>query len=197
MLHKHRVSPTPDDLKGIQGGANTLFGNGRSPMTRSSTSYMATAKAQVKPPAKYWAAAHPKPTGANTNNGSCWECDVWAMSTQTKYPEHAWKLMAHLTDKDSGLTLAKIYGSLNGRRDVWHAPEVLSEHPVRKVMLEVMESAQPWLTTANTRFVEYEAKMDELLTPLWNGKEAPARSYLEEIDRQLQQVLDLSPPGAG
>ena len=87
-------------------------------------------------------------------------------------------------------------GSLNGRPDVWHAPEVLDEHPIRKVLLETMEAAQPWTTTYNTRFVEYEAKMNELLTPIWNGKEAPTKSYMEECDRQLQQVLDLPLTGA-
>jgi len=196
MMYKHRVAPTPDDLKAIQGGGATLFGNGHAPMTRSSTSYLQTARDQVKPPAKYWAAPHPKPAGANTNNGSAWESDVWTMSPSTKFPEHAWKLMLHLTDKDSGLTLAQLTGSLNGRPDVWHAPEVLNEHPIRKVLLETMEAAQPWTTTYNTRFVEYEAKMNELLTPVWNGKEAPTKSYMEECDRQLQQVLDLPLPGA-
>ncbi len=196
MMHKQRVSPTPDDLKGVQGGLNTLFGNGRSPMTRSSTSFLQTAQQQVKPPAKFWAAPHPKPAGPNTNNGSAWECDVWTMSTTTKYPEHAWKLMVHLTDKDSGLALAKLTGSLNGRIDVWHDPGLLNSDPIRKVMLDAMESAQPWTTTYNTRFVEYEAKMTELLTPVWSGQQAPTKSYMEECDRQLQQVLDLPLPGA-
>jgi multiple sugar transport system substrate-binding protein len=197
MMHKHRVAPTPDDLRGIQGGASTLFGNGRAPMTRSSTSYLRTAQEQVKPPAKYWAAPHPRPSGANTNNGSAWESDVWTMSAATKYPDHAWPLMAHLTDKESGLTLARSTGSLNGRPDVWRAPEILNEHPIRKVMVETMEAAQPWTTTHNTRFVEYEAKMNELLAPVWTGTQAPTRSYLEDCDRQLQTVLDLPPPGAG
>jgi len=196
MMYKQRVSPTPDDLKAVSGGLNTLFGNGRSPMTRNSTSFLPTAQQQVKPPAKFWAAPHPKPAGANTTNGSAWECDVWTMSTTTKYPEHAWRLMVHLTDKESGLALARIYGSLNGRPDVWHAPEILNSDPIRPVLLEAMEAAQPWTTTYNTRFVEYEAKMTELLTPVWSGQQAPARSYLEECDRQLQQILDLPLPGA-
>jgi hypothetical protein len=45
-------------------------------------------------------------------------------------------------------------------------------------------------------FVEYEAKMNELLAPVWNGQQAPTKSYMEECDRQLQQVLDLPLPGA-
>jgi ABC-type glycerol-3-phosphate transport system substrate-binding protein len=197
MMYKQRVAPTPDDLKGVSGGLNTLFGNGRAPMTRNSTSFLPTAQQQVKPPAKFWAAPHPKPAGANTNNGSAWECDVWTMASTTPYPEQAWKLMVHLTDKDSGLALARIYGSLNGRPDVWHAPDVLDSDPIRKVLLDAMESAQPWTTTANTRFVEYEAKMTELLNPVWSGQQAPTQSYLEECDRQLQQVLDLPLPGSG
>jgi multiple sugar transport system substrate-binding protein len=197
MMHKHRVSPTPDELKGIQGGADTLFGNGRGPMTRSSTSFLRNAQQQVKPPAKYWAAPHPKPSGPNTSNGSAWESDVWTMSATTKYPEQAWKLMLHLTDKESGLVLAKSTGSLNGRPDVWRAPEILNEHPIRKVMVETMEAAQPWTTTFNTRFVEYEAKMNELLAPVWTGAQAPTRSYMEDCNRQLQTVLDLPRPGAG
>jgi ABC-type glycerol-3-phosphate transport system substrate-binding protein len=196
MMHKHRVSPTPDDLRGVQGGLNTLFGTGQSPMTRSSTSFLQTALQQVKPPAKFWAAPHPKPAGANTNNGSAWECDVWTMASTTKYPEHAWKLMVHLSDKESGLVLAKLTGSLNGRVDVWHAPEILNSDPIRKVMLDAMESAQPWTTTYNTRFVEYEARMTELLAPVWSGQQAPTKSYMEEGDRQLQQILDPPRPGA-
>lgn len=197
MMHKHRVAPTADDLKGISGGAAALFGNGRAPMTRSSTSYLRTAEQQVKPPAKFWASMHPKPSGANTNAGSAWECDTWSMSTTTKYPEHAWKLMVHLTDKESGLALARIYGSLNGRPDVWRAPEILNEHPIRKVLLDAMESAQPWSVIHNTRFVEYEAKMNELLKPVWDGKTAPTSSFFQEADRQLQAIIDLPLPGAG
>lgn len=195
MMHKHRVAPTAADLKGIQGGAATLFGNGRAPMTRSSTSYLRTAQ-QVKPPAKFWTAKHPKPAGANTNNGSAWECDTWSMATTTQSPEHAWKLMVHLTDKDSGLALARIYGSLNDRPDVWRAPEILEEHPIRKVLLEAMETAQPWSMIHNTRFVEYEKTMNDLLAPVWEGTTAPMRTFFDEANRQLQTVMDLPPPGA-
>ena len=67
---------------------------------------------------------------------------------------------------------------------------------IRKVLLDAMESAQPWTTTYNTRFVEYEAKMTELLNPMWGGQQAPTKSYMEECDRQLQQILDLPLPGA-
>jgi hypothetical protein len=63
-------------------------------------------------------------------------------------------------------------------------------------MLDAMESAQPWTTTYNTRFVEYEAKMTELINPIWSGQQAPTKSYLDECDRQLQQILDLPMPGA-
>jgi ABC-type glycerol-3-phosphate transport system substrate-binding protein len=197
MMHKHRVAPAPADLKGVQGGGATLFGNGRAPMTRSSTSYLRTARDQVKPPAEYWAVKHPKPAVPNGNNGSAWESDTWSMSTTTKFPEHAWKLMVHLTDKESGLALARIYGSLNGRPDVWRAPEIVDEHPIRKVLLEAMETAQPWTMTHNTRFVEYEAKMNELLKPVWEGATAPTRTYFDEANRQLQAVMDLPPPGGG
>lgn len=196
LMYKHRVAPTPDDLKGVQGGLNTLFGNGRSPMTRSSTSFLQTAQQQVQPPAKYWASMHPKPV-ASKGNPAVWESDVWTIGATTKFVEQAWKLVLHYTDKDSGLALAKLTGSLNGRPDVWHAPEILNEHPIRKVMVESMESAQQWTPPYNTRFPEYEAKMTELLTPVWAGKEAPTRSYLAECDRQLQEVLNLPAPGSG
>ena len=51
--------------------------------------------------------------------------------------------------------------------------------------------------TYNTRFVEYEAKMNELLAPVWTGAQAPTRPFMEDCNRQLQAVLDLPAPGAG
>jgi len=38
--------------------------------------------------------------------------------------------------------------------------------------------------------------MTELVTPLLIGQRQPTKSYFEEADRQLQQILDLPLPGA-
>ncbi len=38
--------------------------------------------------------------------------------------------------------------------------------------------------------------MAELLASVWDGRQAPTKSYMEECDRQLQQVLDLPLPGS-
>ena len=42
----------------------------------------------------------------------------------------------------------------------------------------------------NTLFADYEAAINAALTPLWEGKETPGKSFLDGATAQVQQVLD-------
>ncbi len=53
-----------------------------------------------------------------------------------------------------------------------------------------MESAQPGRPVYNTRMAEYESTIINGLMPLWEGKETPSRSFMDELTRQVQVVLD-------
>jgi hypothetical protein len=53
-----------------------------------------------------------------------------------------------------------------------------------------MEGAMPNRPTANTRATEYEAVLQDAIAPVWEGKETPSKSFLDNVTTQVQAILD-------
>jgi len=94
-----------------------------------------------------------------------------------------------LTNQESGIRLGEIGGTVGGRPDVYRADRIL-KFPERKVFLEAMEGAMPGRPTFNTRATEYETVMGDALQPLWDGKEQPSKTFLDNVTAQVQAILD-------
>src|SRR5207244_4054972 len=101
----------------------------------------------------------------------------------------AWLWLKWITSQESGIRLGEIGGTVGGRPDVYKSERILKD-PIRKVFLEAMDTAQPGRPAFNTRFFEYETAIINGLKPLWDGKETPSRSFIDEVTRQAQLVLD-------
>jgi multiple sugar transport system substrate-binding protein len=185
-IHKHKIAPTPQQASDA-GGVGPLFTNGKLGSGRWGTSFQLTAQQGIKDAFKWFAALHPKGPGGVF--GSDYEADAYSMTSVTKAPDAAWLWLKWITSQEAGIRLGEIGGTVGGRPDVYKSPRILKD-PIRQVFLEAMDTAQPGRTAYNTRFGEYETTINNGLKPLWDGNETPSRSFIDELTRQAQLVLD-------
>ncbi|MGH2370966.1 MAG: hypothetical protein ACRDI2_22540 [Chloroflexota bacterium] len=125
--------------------------------------------------------------------GSDYEIDGDSIIATSKQQEAGWQWVKWLTNQESGIRLGEIGGTVGGRPDVYKSERLLKD-PIRKVFLEAMETAQPGRPVYNTRMAEYEKVIIDGLVPIWEGKETPSRSFMDELTRQVQVVLDQTLP---
>jgi ABC-type glycerol-3-phosphate transport system substrate-binding protein len=183
-FNKHRIAPAPPLPTG---GANTMFTNGKLASGRWGTSFQNTAQNQVKDAFDWFAALHPKGPGGKF--GSDYEIDAYSVIASSKEQDAAWEWVKWITRQEAGIRLGEIGGTVGGRPDVYKSPRLLKD-PIRKVFLEAMETAQPGRPVHNTRMAQYEKTIIDGLAPLWDGKERPTRTFLDELTRQVQTILD-------
>lgn len=183
-FHKHRIAPAPPLPSGGESG---LFVNGKLGSGRWGTFYQNTAQNQVKDSFKWFASLHPK--GPGGVYGSDYEIDAYSVIASSKQQEAAWLWVKWITRQEAGIRLGEIGGTVGGRPDVYRSERLLKD-PVRKVFLEAMENAQPGRPVYNTRMQEYEKVIQDGLKPVWEGTQTPNRSFMDELTRQVQAVLD-------
>ncbi len=186
-INKHKITPTPDQLKELGGDAKS-FGAGKVGALRRGTSFQIAAGQEVKDQFKWFVTVHPK--GPKGVGGSDYEADGFSIAATSKKSAGAWEWVKWLTNQESGIRLGEIGGTVGGRPDVYKSDRLISKQPERKVFLEAMESAQPGRPAYNTRFNDYRIAVHEALMPLWLGKETPSKSFLDNANTVVQAVLD-------
>lgn len=178
-----KVAPTPDQ---VVGDANQMWINGKLAMFQGGTSVQVTAK-QIADKFEFFAVPNAKgPAGVG---GSDFEVDAYAVVSSSKHKDEAWELVKWLTDQESGIRLGEIGGTVGGRQDVYTSERLLKD-PIRKVFADVMANAQATRPVFNTRMDEYEKTMQQMLDPVWLGKEKPTQEFIGKINDALQKVLD-------
>jgi multiple sugar transport system substrate-binding protein len=185
-FNRHNIAPKPTVAAEL-GGVDKMFTNGKLASGKWGTSFQLTAQRDVKDAFKWFASLHPKGPGGVP--GSDFEADAYSLTTVTKVPDAAWQWTKWLTNQESGIRLGEIGGTVGGRPDVYKSERLLKD-PIRKVFLEAMDTAQPGRPVYNTRLAEYEKVMQDGLVPVWEGQQAPAKAFLDELTRQVQVVLD-------
>lgn len=185
-VNKHKITPTPDQLKDLGGDAKS-FGAGKVGAFRRGTSFQIAAGQEVKDQFKWGVTVHPK--GPKGVGGSDYEADGYSVAASSKKSAAAYEWVKWLTNQESGIRLGEIGGTVGGRPDVYKSDRLL-KFPERKIFLEAMESAQPGRPALNTRFSEYRDAVHASLMPLWTGKETPSKSFLDNANTLVQAVLD-------
>ena len=185
-IHKHKITPTPEALTALGGDAKA-FGAGKIGAFRTGTYFQLTAQNEVKDSFKWFTTVHPK--GPAGKGGSDYEADAYSLTQASKKVDGAWEWVKWICNQESGIRLGEIGGTVGGRPDVYRSDRLLKD-PLRKVFLEAMEGAQAGRPAYNTRFAEYETAMQDGLLPLWQGKETPSKSFMDNVTTQVQVVLD-------
>jgi len=184
---KYNVAPTPKWLTSQNLSADNAFTTGKLMSGKWGTSFQLTAANNVKDSFKWFATIHPKGPGGVP--GSDYEIDGDSVTQVSKFPEQGFQFVKWLTSQEAGIRLGEIGGTVGGRPDVYKSERLLKD-PVRKVFLEAMETAQPGLPVFNTRMAEYETEIQNTLLPVFNAETSPTKSFLDDLQRRVQVILD-------
>jgi hypothetical protein len=141
----------------------------------------------VKDSFKWFATLHPK--GPGNVPGSDYEIDGDSITAVSKAPDQGFQWVKWLTNQESGIRLGEIGGTVGGRPDVYKSERLLKD-PIRRVFLEAMETAQAGRPLFNTRMAEYEKEIQDSLLPVFNGETAPNKTFLDDLARRVQVILD-------
>jgi multiple sugar transport system substrate-binding protein len=187
LFQTHQVAPTPEEMVG---GANDMWIAGSLAMLQGGTSVSVTDSTIGD--AFEWMVA-PNAVGPGGVGGSDYEVDAYCVTTTTEHPNEAFEWVQYLCNKDSGIQLGLIGGTVGGRPDVYGAPELL-EFPFRVVFKEIMDNAMDSRITANWRQSEAESALAQLLQPLWTGDEQPTQAFADDVTQQIQNILNQPRP---
>lgn len=187
FFHTHKVSPTPEQ---IVGDANQMWISGVLGMYQGGTSVSVTGSAIGD---KFEWMVAPNAVGPGGVGGSDYEVDAYCVTTTTQHPDEAFLWVQYLCNRDSGVQLGLIGGTVGGRPDVYGAEELLV-FPFRRVFKEVMDNAQASRITANWRQEEAENAFAQLMQPLWAGEEQPTQAFIDDVTAQIQAILDKPRP---
>lgn len=187
FFHAHKVAPTADQMVGAAldmwvGGVLNTWQAG----TWASVSDSAIGD-------KFEWMVVPNAVGPGGVGGSDFEVDAYCVTTTTQHPDESFKWVEYLCNRDSGVKLGIIGGTIGGRPDVYGAEELL-QFPFRRVFKEVMDNAQDSRITANWRQGEAESAFSQLMQPLWAGEEEPTQAFIDSVTEQIQDILDKPKP---
>lgn len=187
LFHVHKVGPLPDQIVGT---TNEMWISGVLATYQGGTSVSVTDSSIGD--AFEWMVV-PNAVGPGGTGGSDFEVDAQCVTTTTAHPTEAFEWVQYLCNRDSGVQLGLIGGTVGGRPDVYDAEELLV-FPFRVVFKEIMESAMPSRITANWRQTEAESAFNQLMQPIWAGTEQPNEAYLETIRVAIQDIMDKPKP---
>lgn len=187
LFHTHQVAPTPEQMVGA---ANDMWISGILGMYQGGTSVSVTGGAIGD---KFEWMVAPNAIGPGGVGGSDFEVDAYCVTTSTQHPNEAFEWVKYLCNRDSGIQLGLIGGTVGGRPDVYGAPELL-EFSFRVVFKEVMDNAMDSRILDNWRQEEAENAFAQLMQPLWAGEEEPTQAFIDSVTEQIQDIMDKPKP---
>ena len=194
MMNRHKVTVNPIQTAPTP---NDLFVSGKMAMLRANVGTKASFAAITN--FKWNMTLAPKgPTG---KRGSLAETDIMGMTTQSKNPDMAWKLLRKLTSKEAGIALAQQTGNRSstpgGRPDVYESPEHLNlPYPqgVQQNSLKAMNEVDPWRGPENFRGPEVTRLANERADLLLLNSAQPNKAFFDDLKREVQAILDKPRP---
>lgn len=187
LFNTDKVGPLPDE---ILTGGNEMWISGVLGTYQGGTSVSVTGGAIGD--TFEWMVV-PNAAGPAGVGGSDYEVDAQCVTTTSGHPSEAFKFVQYLCNRDSGVQLGLIGGTVGGRPDVYGAEELLV-FPFRVVFKEIMDNAMDSRITANWRQSEAESAFGQLMQPIWDGSEQPTDAYVETIRVQVQDIMDKPKP---
>ena len=187
LHHVHKVAPKPDQITGTGAdAANQMWAAGSIALYQGGTSVSNLAKT-IGDKFKWMAVGNAK--GPGGVGGSDYEVDAYCVTANTKNPEKAFQWVQALCNRESGVQLGIIGGTIGGRPDVYGDPELLKT-PYRKVFKELMDNAMESRVVANGRQTEAENAFTQIMQPLWTGDAKPDKAFLDDVTAQIQTIMD-------
>jgi ABC-type glycerol-3-phosphate transport system substrate-binding protein len=179
------------DLSPIQTGSTTfvqLFAGGRIAMMQSGYEIDFNPGKGIGDKFKWDATLMPKgPTGKLPTN---FTINGITVAAKAKNPEGAWQYIKYLMDKETQLEIITAgAGRPAPRKVILDDPQLNATLKGHRTMRPTFEIAQGWLEPANLRIEEVRSVVDQLKAPI-ASKEAKLDDRIDDIEKQMQQVLD-------
>jgi multiple sugar transport system substrate-binding protein len=180
LIHKHRVSPTPDELK-AQGGHAGIWNPGNLMVYPASVNNVALNRRTVTFDWSLTGVPRGKGKTARSSGGGV----GWFCTSSSKVKDEVWELMKVLTSKES-VKLEAITGEAPpSRRSVASDPEFVSpSEPPKgdmKVIVEALESVH--IETALINGVEIDKILDDELGQIWSGQRTAKDSVAAAVTK--------------
>lgn len=189
LIHKHRVMPTPDELK-AQGGQAALFQAGNLLAYHNSVNNVALNRRTVTFDWSMSSVPHGKGKQSRAGGGGV----GWFMTNSSKVKDEVWELMKVLASKESVRLEAERGEAPPSRRSVANEPAFINppEPPKgdMKVIVEALESVHTENVMING--TEIDAILDAELGQIWSGKRTAKESVAEAVNK-IKPLLN--PPG--
>jgi multiple sugar transport system substrate-binding protein len=187
LFQTHEVSPTPDQMVGQ---ANDMWISGVLGMYQGGTSVSVTGGTIGD---NFEWMVVPNAIGPGGVGGSDFEVDAYSVTTSSQHPDESYEWVKYLCNRDSGVQLGLIGGTVGGRPDVYSAEELLV-FPFRVVFKDIMDNAMDSRITANWRQEEAENAFLQLMQPLWAGDAQPSQAFVDDVTDQIQEIMDRPRP---
>jgi multiple sugar transport system substrate-binding protein len=188
LIHKHRVAPTPDELK-AQGGRTNLFQAGNLLLYHNPVNNVAANRKGVSFDWSLSGLPRGKAKTAASSGGGV----GWFLTASSKVKDETWELMKVLASKE-GVRLEAVRGEAPpSRRSVANDPEFVNpaEPPKgdMKVVVEALELMH--VETPLIQGVEIDGIFDAELGPVWTGE----RTAREGVAQAVNKIKPLLNPG--
>ena len=189
LIHKHRVMPTPDELKS-QGGQAMLFQAGNLLAYHNSVNNVALNRRTVTFDWSMSSVPHGKGKPSRAGGGGV----GWFMTNASMVKDETWELMKVLASKESVRLEAQRGEAPPSRRSVANEPEFINppEPPKgdMKVIVEALESVHTENVMING--TEIDAILDAELGQIWTGQRTAKEAVAQAVNR-IKPLLN--PPG--
>jgi multiple sugar transport system substrate-binding protein len=180
LIHRHRVAPTPDELR-AQGGRRALFEGGNLLLYHQPVAGVAENRRSVSFDWSLSGLPRGKARTVFSSGGGV----GWFLASDSKVKDETWELMKVLASKE-GVRMEAVRGEAPpSRRSVANEPEFVNPpDPPRGDMRVVVEALEAMhVETALVQGVEIDRVLDEELRPMWSGERSAAESVAQAVNR--------------
>jgi ABC-type glycerol-3-phosphate transport system substrate-binding protein len=187
LATKERVIALPGAL---EGSVETNFVNGRVAITQQGSLGVFTVN-KLTPTGQLKFKAQLLPKRKDGKRPSQLRGGTWNINKTTKFPDHSWEFVKHITDR-TGMLQFNIIGG-NGALT---RPDIMTDDyfkdPNFKVYLENFDNVMPAYVPANFRGTEFENAFPTFGTPWYKG-ETGFEDGLITLNTEVQKILDMAP----
>lgn len=181
---KERVVALPGSF---EGSADDLFANGKVGFHQAGSLGVFTInKKNTDGHLKFKATLFPK--RKDGKRPSQLRGGTWNTGTASKYPDHGWEFIKHITNREGML----LFNTIGGQGALTR-PDIMNDDyfkdPNFRVFLENFENSMVHVVPANFRGTEYEGAFGKFGTPWYKG-EVGYEDGLTQWNTELQTILD-------
>lgn len=192
LIYTHKVHPRPDTLKAL-GDYKNLFVQQKNPMFRHPPwGSLATSELPEKSQGGFDWDAIAMPKGPSGQRGSQLGATMIGVTPDSKHPEEALNLLAHITNKDGAWYMCFNSGNCGPRADVLEDPRVKASKFLQ-LTGSLMPEARIAHYAANGRDSEVNATWFKEFDKLLNDQAKVDDAFMANTNQLVQDVLDRPP----